>query len=68
MDRFVDIVKKFFDASDGLQAKLSLRWREHANRRTLIAIVAIGFLATLLYLTVIRPPASFPINQLVTVP
>lgn len=67
MDRFTALLKKFFDTSDKFQAKLSVRWREHANRRTLVVIVAIGFLATLSYLTVIRPPSSFPVNELVTV-
>lgn len=68
MDRLTILVKKFFDASDLLQAKLSTRWREHANRRTLVITVTIGFLAMISYLTVIRPPASFPVNQLVNVP
>lgn len=68
MDRFIGQLKIFFDSSDKLQTKLSMRWRTHANRRTIIITVIAGILATWLYLAVIRAPSSFPVNQLVSVP
>lgn len=46
---------------------ISTRWDLHANRRTLIISVVAGTLAALLYLFVIRPPNTFPINELVSV-
>lgn len=49
-------------------ATLSLRWREHTNRRTIIVTVVAGILATGVYVTAIEPPDDFPINQLVSVP
>ena len=68
MDQLGKWLKKFFDVSDGLQARLSERWRIHANRRTSIVIALIGALVILAYVFAIRPPARFPVNTLVTVP
>lgn len=68
MDRFEKLLKKFFDVSDKLQARLSERWRVHTNRRTIIAIVVVGVAMLLAYSLLIRPPARFPVNTLVLVP
>jgi UPF0755 protein len=68
MDELKRLLERFFKTTDHLQEDLSTRWRLHANRRTIIALSAIGGLAIFGYLTMIRPPANFPVNQLVTVP
>lgn len=47
--------------------ELSERWREHANRRTIIVLVVSGALLLFLFQTVIRPPDDFPLNKLVTI-
>lgn len=60
--------EKFFAWADSVQQRLSEDWREHTNRRTLIAVLIIGLIAALLYLYVIQPPVHFPTAQLVTVP
>lgn len=46
----------------------SLRWRTHANRRTILVTVFAGVLALTLYVSVIQPPRSFPTDTLVTIP
>ncbi|MEK7106873.1 MAG: endolytic transglycosylase MltG [Patescibacteria group bacterium] len=60
-------LERAFAAYDRVSGELSLRWREHANRRTLVVLLSAGILATLLYLSVIRPPDNFPLNTLVTI-
>ncbi|MBI5004297.1 endolytic transglycosylase MltG [Candidatus Kaiserbacteria bacterium] len=53
---------------DRLQLRLSERWVEHTNRRTLVIIIVIGIIATFSYLFLIRPPDNFPLDHLVSVP
>lgn len=60
-------LERAFAAYERVSEKLSLRWREHANRRTVIALVAAGILLTFLYVSVVRPPDNFPLNTLVTI-
>ena len=48
--------------------RLSLRWREHTNRRTIIILVLSGAVAAYLYVTAIAPPDNFPVDTLVAVP
>ncbi len=61
-------LKSFFFKTDRLQEMLSARWREHSNRRTIIILVCVGFLAIISYLFIIRPPDDFPLQHLVSVP
>jgi len=61
-------LEEFFDKGHGLFDRLSRRWDLHANRRTVIILLLLGALATFLYVDVIQPPDSFPLNQLVEVP
>ncbi|MBI5644985.1 endolytic transglycosylase MltG [Candidatus Kaiserbacteria bacterium] len=68
MQKFIEELRRFFDASDRLQGELSERWREHTNRRTIIIAILFGATATLSYLFIIRPPEAFPVDQLVSVP
>ena len=53
---------------DDLQEKLSRRWRENTNRRTIIIILILGALSIYTYLYLIRPPDQFPLQKLITVP
>src|SRR3989344_3362324 len=63
-----ELLGRFFAPLDRLQESWSLRWREHANRRTTIILVALGAAATLAYIYVIEPPSNFPVDRLVNVP
>jgi len=61
------LLERAFAAYERFSERLSLRWREHANRRTIVILVLVGSLMTVLYLYVIRPPDNFPLNTLVTI-
>ncbi|MDP3965641.1 MAG: endolytic transglycosylase MltG [bacterium] len=60
-------IESAFEAYGRISGNLSRRWREHANRRTIIILVLAGSLMTVMYLYVIRPPDNFPLNTLVTI-
>lgn len=68
MNRFEKLVQAWFDMLDLVQARLSERWREHANRRSLAIIIVLGAFSMYAYLALIQPPVQFPIGQLVSVP
>lgn len=61
-------LQHIFDAGDRFQKRLSRRWDENANRRTLIVLIACGIVAGTTYWYAIRPPDAFPLNELVNVP
>lgn len=67
MDAFRRSLQGYFDALTALQSRFSVRWREHANRRSIIALTLAGVLAALLYIYVIQPPEDFPAGELVSV-
>lgn len=60
-------IRKAFEALDTLQGSLSVRWREHTNRRTIIVLIVGGAVLLTTYLFAIRPPNQFPIGELVPV-
>lgn len=60
-------LERVFDVGHRLLTELSLRWQKHANRRTVVIAVAIGLLSAYLYVYVIQPPDTFPLNTLVSV-
>ncbi|HUO55994.1 MAG TPA: endolytic transglycosylase MltG [Candidatus Paceibacterota bacterium] len=68
MQPFIETLKTYFATLDHWEKSLSARWRENANRRTLIIgiILVIGVLW--FYLYVFRPPDNFPIRKVVTLP
>jgi UPF0755 protein len=68
MQRFEKILEQFFVTMNALQERLSLRWRVHANRRTIIASIVVGVVLGYSYLNFIRPPDQFPVDILVTIP
>ncbi|KKW19452.1 MAG: Aminodeoxychorismate lyase [Parcubacteria group bacterium GW2011_GWA2_51_10] len=64
---FEKFLERGFEFYERVLAKFSVRWREHANRRTIITLVLFGAIALYAYLSIIRPPDNFPIAILVTV-
>lgn len=60
-------LQKFFDRFHRWLARVSKRWQEHANRRTVVILALAGALFAYLYLTAIQPPENFPLNELVSV-
>lgn len=68
MDSLRRFTVRSFEVLDAWQAELSGRWRAHTNRRTLLISLFGGLFALLAWLFVIQPPASFPINDIVSVP
>ncbi|MBI4088230.1 endolytic transglycosylase MltG [Candidatus Kaiserbacteria bacterium] len=63
-----DVLVRLLDAGQSTLKDMSVRWREHTNRRTLIALILSGVLAITLYVFVIQPPDNFPVGELVSVP
>src|SRR3989344_5433231 len=61
-------LERAFAMYERMQEELSAEWRENANRRTTLILVVAGAVATLLYLSVVRPPDDFPLGELVTIP
>lgn len=68
MEEPASFFEKVFTNGSLVLQRLSMRWREHANRRTLITLVIVGTLAAAAYIFVIQPPDTFPLNKLVVVP
>lgn len=58
---------RLFSTLDRWQQELTNGWREGANRRTIVILVALGWLASYGYLAFLQPPAAFPAGELVTV-
>ena len=67
MYKIKKVLERGFAFYDRTLFDLSMRWRQHANRRTIIVIIAFGALAGFLYTRVIQPPDNFPIDALVTI-
>ena len=67
-DDVQDFLQRLFAALDRLQSKLSERWREHSNRRTIAILTLGGLLIIAAYMYAIRPPDNFPLEHLVTIP
>lgn len=61
-------IQHIFDAGHRLLTDLSLRWQKHTNRRTILILIVAGALFAYIYLNLIQPPDSFPLNELVSVP
>ena len=67
MEHLKKYIEHAFRVYERISQKLSERWREHANRRTLVILIAAGCVFTYLYLAIIRPPDDYPLNELVTI-
>lgn len=68
MEPLRTFVETFFAVTDRWQGYLSKRWREHANRRTILISMLLGAVALALYVFIIEPPETFPTDELVSVP
>ena len=66
--RLQKFLEDLFEQGHLFAVDLSERWDRNTNRRTLAVILCGGALAAGVYLFVIRPPDTFPINTLVSVP
>lgn len=60
-------IQKIFDLIAYRVARVSARWSEHTNRRTLGLLLLVGGITLASYLFVIRPPDRFPTGSLVSV-
>jgi len=60
-------IEQLFDKANQLNAILSAQWREHGNRRTIFILFFFGALGIFLFQSIVRPPAEFPLNELVTI-
>jgi UPF0755 protein len=70
-DEKKDIGKSFETRYEALQRrykKLRDHWREHTNRRTIIAAMLLGVAIGATYVFLIKPPENFPTGELVSVP
>ena len=56
------------DYLDSLQQNFSVRWRQNANRRTVLIILILGLSLTYGYLYLIRPPDEFPLRKIISIP
>jgi len=65
VERFLE---RLLNAGEKEIAAFSERWREHANRRTLITVVVSGVVVIALYVFAIQPPEEFPVGELVSIP
>lgn len=61
-------VSRTLNAYERARNRLLKDWNEHANRRTILASVALGVLFFLIYTNIIAPPLAFPTDHLVTIP
>jgi UPF0755 protein len=61
-------VESFYEALQRRYRDLRDHWRLHTNRRTIIAAMVLGVAIGAAYVFLIRPPATFPTGQLVTIP
>lgn len=67
----LEILKKklarFFAAADKLDERVTVNWREQANRRSILILISLGGVALLSYVFLIAPPAAFPTGNLISV-
>lgn len=61
-------LEHFFDRVRAVRDGLLDRWDVHTNLRTVVIMLVAGAVAGHAYLAYIRPPESFPVGALVTIP
>lgn len=61
-------LERLVTAANRVDEEVSVNWREQANRRSVIIIIAIGSIALLSYVFLVAPPSSFPTGNLIAVP
>ena len=68
MQQFKTAVLSYFRSFMRGEAEVSESWKLHANRTSLIIIIGTGIVALVLYVFVVQTPATFPTDELVSVP
>jgi UPF0755 protein len=68
MDPYFQKIKKYIDQFLDVERAASLRWRADVNRRTVLMLLLAAVLGVTVYMTLLRAPSSFPVDELVTVP
>ncbi|MDB5238492.1 MAG: Endolytic murein transglycosylase [Candidatus Kaiserbacteria bacterium] len=68
MRQFLKKLKLYFIEIQYSEEQLAESWKLHANRTSLIIILASGVIALSLYIFAVQPPATFPVDKLVSVP
>src|SRR5438132_1298400 len=61
-------VESWYESFHRKYVKLGDHWRQHTNRRTIIAAMIAGVLIGAFYVFIVRPPDNFPAGELVTIP
>jgi UPF0755 protein len=61
-------LERLVAAANRVDEEVSVNWREQANRRSVIIIIAIGSIMLLSYVFLVAPPSSFPTGNLIAVP
>ena len=61
-------LERLIATANRVDEEVSVNWREQANRRSVIILIAIGSIALLSYVFLIAPPSSFPTGNLIAVP
>lgn len=68
MPDFKHYLERFLARMDRLDEQVTVGWREQANRRSILILIAIGAIALLSYVFLIAPPSAFPTGNLIAVP
>jgi UPF0755 protein len=68
MYSFLRQLKKYVDYVVNVEHAASLRWRTNVNRRTILVLLLTASLGLFFYMTMLRAPEDFPVDELVSVP
>lgn len=66
--RIKRLLERLIATANRVDEEVSVNWREQANRRSIVILIAIGSVALLSYVFLIAPPSSFPTGNLIAVP
>src|SRR3989344_2038767 len=58
-------LERIIAVANRVDEKVSVNWREQANRRSVLILIAFGSIALISYVFLIAPPQSFPVGNLV---
>ena len=67
-EKVAEQVESWYERFHKKYVQFSERWREHTNRRTIVATVIVGLILGVVYIFAIRAPDTFPTGELVTIP
>lgn len=68
MDHFKKYLAHALLLMQRIDERIISNWREQANRRSVIIIIAVGAIMLVSYVFLIAPPSSFPVGNLITIP